>query len=47
MYHTFQASPAPVDLAEGDGGKGGRQIGARRISTSNACVECRSEYRNP
>lgn len=38
MYHTFQAST--VVNANGDGVKPVRQP-TRRISTSNACVECR------
>lgn len=41
MYHTFQAATptlGPDDIASG---KSGRRGGPRRISTSNACVECR------
>ena len=33
MYHTFQASTAEAEEKEEKEGK-------RRISTSNACVEC-------
>ncbi|SMQ47401.1 unnamed protein product [Zymoseptoria tritici ST99CH_3D7] len=42
MYHTFQA--APSFSASGDGSKGPRPPGSsssRRISTTNACIECR------
>lgn len=42
MYHTFQAQQATVGAGEGEGeGKSGRPPGSRRISTSNACIECR------
>lgn len=43
MFHTFQSSvalrsPGP---GEGEAAKPTRAAGSRRISTSNACVECR------
>ncbi|KAK7529388.1 fungal-specific transcription factor domain-containing protein [Phyllosticta citricarpa] len=46
MYHTFQATTAGVLKAPGDGGDalGGKHLrpqGSRRITTTNACVECR------
>ncbi|KAK7535299.1 fungal-specific transcription factor domain-containing protein, partial [Phyllosticta citribraziliensis] len=48
MYHTFQASTAgalkgPSDGGDalGLGGKHSRPQGSRRITTTNACVECR------
>lgn len=41
MYHTFQAATPAVGAEETIVGKGGRPGGPRRISTSNACVECR------
>lgn len=44
MFHTFQSSVALRSPgAEGDGSpnKPSRAAGSRRISTSNACVECR------
>ncbi|KAK4632622.1 Lactose regulatory protein LAC9 [Fulvia fulva] len=41
MYHTFQAG-STSGAPEGEGGKATRPVGgSRRISTSNACVECR------
>jgi hypothetical protein len=44
MFHTFQTAVA-VKSPEGEGseamGKPTRPAGSRRISTSNACVECR------
>ncbi|EME86157.1 uncharacterized protein MYCFIDRAFT_161751 [Pseudocercospora fijiensis CIRAD86] len=40
MYHTFQAATSSNSIDGGEGGKG-RPGGSRRISTSNACVECR------
>ena len=45
MYHTFQATTASNPEEEGMKGTGGPGTGkaaaSRRISTSNACVECR------
>ncbi|KAF2083134.1 hypothetical protein K490DRAFT_11732, partial [Saccharata proteae CBS 121410] len=44
MFHTFQAAAAVRSPAPGEGGdaaKSTRAAGSRRISTSNACVECR------
>ncbi|KAF7195706.1 Lactose regulatory protein LAC9 [Pseudocercospora fuligena] len=40
MYHTFRAATSLNSIDGGEGGKG-RPGGSRRISTSNACVECR------
>ncbi|KAF2874204.1 fungal-specific transcription factor domain-containing protein [Massariosphaeria phaeospora] len=44
MFHTFQSSVglrSPGAEGDGPGGKPARAAGSRRISTSNACVECR------
>lgn len=41
MYHTFQTTAANGDGPVGDGGKSGKPSASRRISTSNACIECR------
>ncbi|OCK81624.1 hypothetical protein K432DRAFT_295065 [Lepidopterella palustris CBS 459.81] len=44
MFHTFQSSVAVRSPGPGEGGgapKPPRSSGSRRISTSNACVECR------
>ena len=42
MYHTFQATSANGDGQEAEAGmKTGKTQASRRISTSNACVECR------
>ncbi|KAF2216574.1 hypothetical protein CERZMDRAFT_81650 [Cercospora zeae-maydis SCOH1-5] len=42
MYNTFQITTASSSADQGESGKGGRpSVGSRRISTSNACVECR------
>ncbi|KAF1995736.1 hypothetical protein P154DRAFT_335463 [Amniculicola lignicola CBS 123094] len=43
MFHTFQSSVGLQQGAEGDANsnKPARATGSRRISTSNACVECR------
>ncbi|KAK8190353.1 fungal-specific transcription factor domain-containing protein [Phyllosticta capitalensis] len=46
MYHTFQATTAAALKAPGEGGdaagsKHTRPPGSRRITTTNACVECR------
>lgn len=43
MFHTFQSSAGQHQPAgEGDSAaKPTRSIGSRRISTSNACIECR------
>ena len=43
MFHTFQSSTGRRSPGTDDGlaGKPTRTTGSRRISTSNACVECR------
>jgi hypothetical protein len=41
MYHTFQAATPTLGPDDVIIGKSGRPGGPRRISTSNACVECR------
>jgi hypothetical protein len=43
MFHTFQSSIGLRSPGSEDGlaGKPARTAGSRRISTSNACVECR------
>ncbi|KAF2194518.1 hypothetical protein K469DRAFT_725838 [Zopfia rhizophila CBS 207.26] len=44
MFHTFQSSVAlrsPGADGDGPASKPARAAGSRRISTSNACVECR------
>lgn len=41
MYHTFQAATPTLGPDDVASGKSGRPGGPRRISTSNACVECR------
>ncbi|CAK1361704.1 Lactose regulatory protein LAC9 [Cercospora beticola] len=42
MYNTFQITTASSSAEQGESGKSGRPNAAsRRISTSNACVECR------
>ncbi|KAF2843697.1 hypothetical protein M501DRAFT_920109, partial [Patellaria atrata CBS 101060] len=44
MFHTFQSSVAlrsPDQTGSDGGAKPARASGSRRISTSNACVECR------
>ncbi|KAK4948426.1 hypothetical protein LTR10_012960 [Elasticomyces elasticus] len=41
MYTTFQAATPSVGNSDGEGSKGMRPPVSRRISTSNACVECR------
>ncbi|CAI6336500.1 unnamed protein product [Periconia digitata] len=43
MFHTFQSSSGLRSPGTDDGlsGKPARAAGSRRISTSNACVECR------
>ncbi|KAG8629878.1 hypothetical protein KVT40_001497 [Elsinoe batatas] len=42
MFHTFQAASAPTPaLGNGDTTSGKSKDGSRRISTTNACLECR------
>ncbi|KAF2119935.1 fungal-specific transcription factor domain-containing protein [Lophiotrema nucula] len=44
MFHTFQSSlgvRSPGSEGDGSASKPARTAGSRRISTSNACVECR------
>lgn len=44
MFHTFQSSVglrSPGADGDGSASKPARAAGSRRISTSNACVECR------
>ncbi|PSK51902.1 hypothetical protein B9Z65_3169 [Elsinoe australis] len=41
MYHTFQASAGPNPGTEGSSGKSKDSAASRRISTTNACLECR------
>ena len=44
MFHTFQSSVglrSPGGESDGSSNKPTRAAGSRRISTSNACVECR------
>ncbi|KAF2750044.1 hypothetical protein M011DRAFT_397715 [Sporormia fimetaria CBS 119925] len=44
MFHTFQTSAglrSPGAESDGSSNKPSRATGSRRISTSNACVECR------
>ncbi|KAF2641895.1 hypothetical protein P280DRAFT_541382 [Massarina eburnea CBS 473.64] len=43
MFHTFQSSAGlrSPGAEDGNGSKPARTAGSRRISTSNACIECR------